>query len=276
MATVKRKNVVGEKPAEIPAQPPTPQLVDNLGNALEGQGKTILYVLGALILLGIAAYGISVWQSRTAAVAQTALGKAIETHNAQVSASPIPNSTTPVFATEKERAEKSIAAFEEVANKFGSPTKEKAQYFVAVNRLRLDRAAGVAELEALAKNSNSEVANLSKFAVAEAKFADGKYDEAAALYAELAKQSNPIFALETLNYSLATVYAKQEKKEEAANLYFDIAKNAREAKDAEGKPSTLSQTARDAARELEKLDAAKFATLPPEPVADIAGGGMPF
>jgi hypothetical protein len=207
---------------------------------------------------------------RSAAAAQTALGKAIDISAAQVSASPPPAATGAVpdvtFKTERERAEKAIPAFQEVAAKYGSPYKEKAQYFIAVNKLKTEREAGLSELQGLTGNSNREIAALSKFALAEAKAADGKYDEAAALYNELNAQNNSgIIPADSIQFALAGIYEKQAKKQEAADIYFNLVKAAREAKDAEGKPRTIGATAREAAVKLEKLDAARYATLPPEP-----------
>jgi hypothetical protein len=243
------------------------QKIQEFGKKLEGKGKTIIYALLGVILIGILGFFIYNWQKNTGNAAQTALGKAIDVHNAQVTASPVPNNPELTFKTDKERAEKAIAAFQEVADKYGSPYREKALYFIAVNRLKLDREAGVKELTDLSGSGNREVATLAKFALAEAKFAESKYDEAANLYQELLNQNSGILPTDTINFALATVYEKQGKNAEAAGIYFNIAKAAREAKDADGKPMTLTTTAREAAQKLEKLDAAKFKELPPEPSA---------
>ena len=81
-------------------------------------------------------------------------------------------------------------------------------------------------------------------------------DEAAALYQELANTDNTIIAKDTINFELAQIYQKQGKTEEAANLYFQIAKTASEAKDADGKansddanrPRCQSETRRNKSR----------------------------
>lgn len=264
----KKKQAAAQQPA-VPVQQPSPtaQRIEDIGKNLEGKGNLILYVIIGIVAAAILFAVVYNWQSRSSAQAQTALGKAIEITQAQVSASPIPGNPNPVYATEKERSEKAIAAFEEVANKYGSPYKEKAQYFIAVNRLKVDREAGLRELEGLTKSGNAEVAALSKFALAEAKAANAKYDEAATLYSELAKQSNSLIPADTVNFALASVYEKQSKNAEAADIYFNLAKTAREAKDADGKAIPLSSTAREAAKNLEKLNAEKFKQLPPEPPA---------
>jgi lipopolysaccharide biosynthesis regulator YciM len=122
-----------------------------------------------------------------------------------------------------------------------------------VNRLSLDRGAGIAELQALA-GSSSETGKLAKFALAQAMASDGKIDDAIALYQELAAMPDPVVSKDSVNIELAKLLEKQGKTQEAADLYFSIASAASQAKDAEGKPIPMSQTARDAKDKLEKLD----------------------
>ena len=262
----KKTPAVVEKPTLIePPVSPAAQRIEDLGKRIEGNGRNILYVLGGLLALLIIGGIIYTVQARAADAAQTALGKAIEINNAAVAASPVPNSPGPTFATDKERAEKSVAAFDDVAAKYGSPYKEKAQYFAAVNRLKTDRETGLKQLEDLSKNGNAEVAALSKFALAEARAAEGKYDDAASLYTQLLQQNANVIAPEALNFALAAIYEKQNKKPEAADIYFNLVKSSREAKDSEGKPLPASPTATEAASKLQKLDADKYATLPAAP-----------
>ncbi len=231
--------------------------VEDFGKSFEGKGRTILYGLAAIAVLAVLIGIFSVWNRRSDAEAQTALGKAIETASARVSESPAPEGFTgKTFKTEKERAAAAVTEFQAVADKYGSPVKDKARYFAAVNRLSLDRPAAVQELTELA-NTGGEIGTLSKFALAQAKAGDGKTDEAAALYQELAALPNPILAKDTINFELAKIYEKQGKTGEAADLYFNIAKTASEAKDLDGKPVPMPQTALDAKDKLETLNPAK-------------------
>jgi hypothetical protein len=231
--------------------------VEEVGKKFEGKGKTIMYALAAvgvlILLIGI----YSVWSRRANNTAQAALGKAIETSQAQVTDSPLPaGSTEKTFKTEKERAEAAISEFQAVADKFGNPYQEKAKYFIAVNRLSVDRAAAVSELEGLS-GSSSDVGTLAKFALAQAKAGDGKLDEAVTLYTQLVGLSNSIVAKDTLNFELAQIYQKQGKTEDATNLYYNIAKTASEAKDAEGKAIPMTQTAREAKEKLTEINPEK-------------------
>ena len=248
--------------------------VEEFGKKLEGQGRNILYGLAALVVLGIIVWFIYAWSSRSSAAAQAALGKAIETSQAQVTeTAPPPGSTAKTFKTEKERAEAAIAEFQAVVDKHGGDAGEKAKYFIAVNRLTIDRPAGIAELETLSKNSG-EVGTMSKFALAQAYAGDNKLDEAANLYSELAKMSDPIVAKETINFALAEIYEKQNKKQEAVDLLFNIVKTANEQKDMEGKPVPLTSTAESAKEKLTELDPERAKQLP-QPAMD-ASAESPF
>lgn len=231
--------------------------IEDFLSKFEGKGKQLLYALAAfcvlLILLGI----FYTYQRRQNNLAQAALGDAILTSQSQVTDVPqTAGVTQKTFKTEKERAEAAIKEFQIVVDKFSGDFAEKAKYFIAINRLSIDRASGIKELEALASKAD-EVGYLSKFALAQTKFDDNKLDEAAKLYQELAKVDNPTIAKDTINFELAKIYEKQDKKKEAADLYFNIAKAASEAKDSDNKPIPLSQTAREAKDKLEELNPEK-------------------
>jgi lipopolysaccharide biosynthesis regulator YciM len=108
------------------------------------------------------------------------------------------------------------------------------------------------------------VAALSKFALAQAYESDGKVDDAARLYSELAKVNSPTVTAETANLRLAKIYEKQGKKKEAADLLFNIVDAARKAKGTDNQPLPQSSAAREAADELKKIDPDRYAQLPPE------------
>lgn len=251
--------------------------VEDVSKTFEGKGRTALYAIAAaavlLVLVGI----FYLWNRSSDAKAQAALGKAIETSQAFVTDSPVPaGSSIKTFKTEKERAEASVAEFQSVADKFGGAVGEKAKYFVAVNKLSLDRAAATAELENLSKSSG-DVGPLSKFALAQVKAGDGKTDEAVALYKQLADVDSSVIAKDTINFELAKLLEKQGKKDEAVNVYFNIAKAASEAKDLDGKAVPLSSTATDAKAKVEELSPEKAKELPqPTPDPSIGGGNLPL
>ena len=241
---------------------------DRVGDRLEGRGRTILYALAALVALALLAGVYSWWNGRKAEEASRALSRVIEFADAPVSATPALGTRGVSFTTEKERAQRVVEEAQKVENKYGDPYKSLARYFRAANLLTVDREKGLGELQALAGSGDAEVAARAKFALAQAKEADGQHDAAAALYSELARAQNSGIPVDTANLRLASVYEKQGKRSEAADILFQIAKTAREAKGKDGKPATQSAAAREAAQKLERLDPARHAQLPAEPVPE--------
>jgi tetratricopeptide (TPR) repeat protein len=246
-------------------------LADRLADRVAGRRRQILYGLLGLVVLAAAAYGVIRWRAKHAGEAEAAMGRAITINGADISQVPAAGSRDPVFSTQQERSERAIAEFEKVSAKYGEPYKSEARYFIATNELVTDRAKGETDLLALSQGSG-DTAVLAKFALAQAKEADGNLDEAAKLYGEIAKQGSQIVTPETANLRLATVYEKQGKKKEAADILFNIVDTARKAKDKDGKPIPESSASREAAQKLLKIDSARHAQLTPPP----SPAGMPF
>ena len=241
----------------------TMSFFDRLGDLLEGRGRTILYSLGGLILAGLIIVVFVKWNNRKNDEARQALGRAITISRAQVSTTPIPGSSEMTFPTDKERAQRAIDEFEKVAAKYGDPYRSESHYFIASNRLALDRQKGISELNELQNSKVGEVAALSKFALAQTYESDSKFDDAAKLYSELAKLNSPTITAESANLRLAKVYEKQGKKKEAADLLFNIVDASRKAKGSDNLPLPQSSAAREAGEELQKLDPDRYAQLPP-------------
>ena len=249
------------------------KIFDRVGDRLEGQGRTILYGLAALVLAGVLVGIYLQWSSRKSDEARLALGRAIAIATAPVAtASPAPGTPPPTYSSEQERAQNAIAEFEKVAAKYGDPYKTEARYFIGANLLYVDRDKAINELTEVSKSSVPEAAALAKFALAQAREEEGKNDEAAKLYSELAAQNGAVVTTDIANLRLALVYEKQGKKNEAADLLFNIVEAARKAKDSDGTPLQQSTVAREAAEKLQKLDADRYAKLTPE----LPSGNLPF
>lgn len=247
-------------------------LFDRLGNALEGRGQTILYGLGGLILAGIIILFFVKWSNRKADEARQALGRAISISTANVGAPMLgADPTAQTFNSELERSQRAIDEFEKVAAKYGDPYRAQARYFIAANRLVIDRPKGISELNELSNSDVPEVAALAKFALAQANESEGKLDDAARLYSDLAKLNGPTISADTANLRLAKVYEKQGKKKEAADLLFNIVDASRKAKGDDNQPAEPSAAAREAATELKKLDPARYDQLPPETTPSLLG-----
>ncbi len=248
------------------------RIFDRVGDRLEGQGKAILYGLGALLVLLVAiGVGLSIHRKHTNEALQ-ALGRGIEIMGKPISSAPGADPKASDFATERERAQKAIEEFQKVAAKYGDPYKTEARYLIGTNLLYIDRDKAINELTEVSKASVVEPATLARFALAQAKQADGKYDEAGRLYSELAALNSVVVTPETANLYLASVYEKQGKKKEAADLLFNIVDASRKTKDQDGTPLPPSAAAREAGDKLQKLDPDRYAKLTPE----APSGESPF
>jgi tetratricopeptide (TPR) repeat protein len=248
-------------------------IFNRLGDKFEGKGRTILYgIVGALVLILL----IGLWIRRNnskADEAQRAMGRAIAIASTPLEGDPTATDPSAAkFSSEQERAQRAIDEFEKVAAKYGDPYRTEARYFVGTNLLAIDRNKAMIELAEMSKSSIVEVATLAKFALAQAKEADAKLDEAAKLYSELAAQNISVVTADTANLRLAAVYENQGKKQEAAELLFNIVDAARKAKDTDGTPLPLSAAARDATEKLQQLDPDRYAKLTPE----APSGNLPF
>ncbi len=248
------------------------KLFERLGDLLEGKGQKILYSLAGVVVLGALIGFWFSWSNRKADEARRALGRAIEITKTQISTStPAFNPNAPTFANEQERARKAVEVFDQVAAKYGDPYRTEARYFSATNLLSIDREKGIQQLAEISKSSMVETATLAKLALAQAKESDGKLDEAAQLYQELAQQNSTVVTPETANLMLAGVYIKQGKKPEAADLLFKLVEASRTAKDTDGTPMKQSQAARQAAEKLQTIDPDRYAKLTPEaPSSDLS------
>jgi tetratricopeptide (TPR) repeat protein len=242
--------------------------VDRVSHRLEGKGWTILYALAALVALAILFSVYTWWSGRRADEARAALGKAIEIAEAPVTTgTPLPNATGPTFPSERERAQRAVEEFRKVQEQYGSPYSELARYFAAANLLTVEREQGLQELEAIGRGGDSETAARARFALAQAREADGQLDSAAALYQELLKGDGGRISENTLKLRLASVYEKQGKRDEAVNLLFGVVEGARKAQGKDGAPAPRGESAvvRAAGEKLRELSPERYAQLPPEP-----------
>jgi tetratricopeptide (TPR) repeat protein len=248
-------------------------IFERLGDRLEGRGKAILYgIVAIMVLAALVGFWVK-WNNRKNDEARRALGRAISIATAPVATTtPSVNQTGPTFTSEQERAQKAIEEFQKVAAKYGDPYRTEARYFIATNLLYIDREKGMNELAEISKSKLPEAATLAKFALAQAKEADGKYEEAAKLYSDLAALNSAVVTPETANLRLAGVYVKLGKKKEAAELLFNIVDASRKAKDSDGTPIPPSAAAREAADKLQELDPDLYAKLTPE----APSGDLPF
>jgi len=239
-------------------------LADRLADRVAGRRQQIVYGLIALVVIAVGIYVFVRWRHKHAEEAQAAMGRAIAINGADINPAPPPGSKDPVFASQQERSERAIHEFEKIAAKYGEPYRTEARYFIATNELVTDRLKAETDLQNLSQASG-DTAILAKFALAQAKEADGNLSEAARLYGEIAQANSPVITTNTANLRLAAVYDKQGKKKEAADIIYNIVDASRKARDKDGKPIPESSASREAAQQLLKIDPTRHAQLPPPP-----------
>lgn len=239
-------------------------LVDRLAERVAGRRQQILYGLIAVVVLAIGIYTFVRWRHKHAEEAQAAMGRAIAINAADIMPSPPPGSKDPVFSSQEERSERAIHEFEKIVAKYGEPYRTEARYFIATNELVTNRLKAETDLQNLSQGSG-ETAILSKFALAQAKEADGNLAEAIRLYGEIALANTDVVTPNSANLRLAAAYEKQGKKKEAADTLFNIVDAARKARDKDGKPIPESAASREASQHLLKIDPVRYAQLPPPP-----------
>ena len=239
-------------------------LADRLADRVAGRRQQIVYGLIAVIVIAVGIYAFVRWRHKHAEEAQAAMGRAIAINGADINPVPSPGAKDPVFTSQQERSERAIQEFEKIAAKYGEPYRTEARYFIATNELVTDRLKAETDLQNLSQGSG-ESAILAKFALAQAKEADGNLGEAARLYGEAAQANSPVITPNTANLRLAAVYDKQGKKKEAADILYNIVDTSRKARDRDGKPVPESSASREAAQQLLKIDPTRHAQLPPPP-----------
>jgi tetratricopeptide (TPR) repeat protein len=239
-------------------------LADRLADRVAGHRQQILYGFIGLVVIAIGVYAIVRWRHKHTEEAQAAMGRAIAINDAEIGPSAPPGSHDPFFSSQQERSERAIQEFEKIAAKYGDPYRTEARYFIATNELVTDRLKAETDLQSLAGGSG-EVAVLAKYALAQAKEADGNLDQAAALYSQIASANSQVVTTDSANLRLAVVYNKQGKKKEASDILFNLISVARNAKDKDGKPVPESAAAREASQELLRIDPERNAQLPAPP-----------
>ena len=239
-------------------------LADRLADRVAGRRQQIVYGLIAVVVIAVGIYVFVRWRHKHAEEAQAAMGRAIAINGADINPAPPPGSKDPVFASQQERSERAINEFEKIAAKYGEPYRTEARYFIATNELVTDRLKAETDLQSLSQASG-DTAILAKFALAQAKEADGNLSEAARLYGEIAQANSPVITANTANLRLAAVYDKQGRKKEAADILYNIVDASRKARDKDGKPVPESSASREAAQQLLKIDPTRHAQLPPPP-----------
>jgi hypothetical protein len=123
----------------------------------------------------------------------------------------------------------------------------------------------------LSNSSVPEVAALSKFALAQVNESDGKLDDAARMYSELAKLNGPTSARKRpICVSRKSTRSRERRRKPLIFCSTSSTLLERPKTRTTSRPQ-ISAAAREAADELKKLDPDRYAQLPPEATPSFLG-----
>lgn len=175
---------------------------------------------GAVIVLVV--IGLVVWSVRSTA-ADTALGAAMDTYNAPLAQPGLPAGNG-VYATSAERLKAANKQFADVAQKYSLlPQGTKAKYFQGITDAQQGQnAAAESELKSAADSWDRDLANLAKLALAGLYHRSGRDQQAIDEYnALIAKPSETVTAV-VAQLDLADLYAAQGKQDQARALWARV------------------------------------------------------
>jgi tetratricopeptide (TPR) repeat protein len=193
----------------------------------EHQSKLMFAVMGVL-LIGLIAFGGWYYVNQQDVKASAELSTAVRTFETPVRpAGATPQPGLDSFASSQERATASRKQFQGIVDKYPhTHTADMARYFVGLTSEQLgDQAAAERGLQEAAGSSNSDLAALSKFALASVYRAENKDSQAVDIYKQLIDKPTIVVSKATAQIELAGYYESKQKPDEAKKLYDQVAKD---------------------------------------------------
>ena len=176
--------------------------------------------LAAVIVLAAAA--LVFWNLRSSA-ADAALGAALDTYSAPL-AEPGAPAAKGIYATSAERSKAANQQFVAVANEYGwLPQGTKARYFAGVTYAEL-RQNGPAEteLKTAADSWNRNLSNLAKLALAGLYHQTNRDAQAIELYTAITAKPSATVSAGVAQLNLADLYAAEGKHDQARALWAKV------------------------------------------------------
>jgi len=192
---------------------------DWLGTHKSGVLRWAMITGAALVLIaGAAVY----WNQRSSA-ADAALGQAIDLYDTPL-AQPGAPAEAGVYSTAADRAKEANREFVAVAHNFGwFPEGTQARYFAGVSYIELGQNGNAeTELTAAAGSWNRNLANLAKLALAGLYHQTNRDGQATSLYNELAAKPSATVSAAVAQLDLADLYVAEGKQDQARALWAKV------------------------------------------------------
>ena len=191
---------------------------------------TTMIVVAVVALAAVGGY--LWWRNSRAAHANAAFAAALATYEAPVvpPAAPAPGSPAPLpqpgtFQSEQAKLDAALPKFLEAAEKYpSSHAGIAARYYAAGILAGLGRAAEAEQRfkEVSDRAGDGIYGRTAKLGMAEAQVAQGKYDQAIAIYTELSRDANSRIPVDSVLMQLGRAYVRAGKKEEAVRAFNRI------------------------------------------------------
>lgn len=175
---------------------------------------------GIAVVVLVAALVFWSWQASSAA---NALGAALDTYSAPLTAPGAP-ALPGGYATAADRSKAANQQFVAAANKYGwLPEGSKAHYFAGVTDMEVGHTGSAeTELKAAANAWSRNTANLAKVALAQLYHQTGRDPQAISLYNELIAKPSITVSATVAQLGLADIYVAEGKQDQARALWAKI------------------------------------------------------
>jgi TolA-binding protein len=206
--------------------------VSHAREVLDAKKRTISATLIALVVALAAVAGYVWWRQARDSGANEMLASAIAIYDAPVVpiSAPAPGSPAPLpqagtYTTEQEKLQAALPKFREAADRYpNSIPGLVAKYHLAgiLSSLGQYPEAEQRFQEVVNKGSGTIYARTARMGLANAQVAQGKYDNAIAIYTELSRDTNSQMPVDGVLMQLGRAYVRAGRKEEAARTFDRI------------------------------------------------------
>jgi TolA-binding protein len=203
--------------------------VANARRVLEERSRDLGLVVLMIVVALVAVGGYTWWRQARAERANTLLAAALAVHEAPVvaPAEPAPGSPVPVeqpgtFKTEQARLEAALPKFIEAAEQYPSTDAGiAARYHAAGVLAQLGRYAEAEQRyqQVVDTGGRTIYARTARLGLADAQLAQGKFDQAIAIYRDLSTESSPQLPVDGVLMHLGRAYLRAGKKDDAARAF---------------------------------------------------------
>jgi tetratricopeptide (TPR) repeat protein len=180
------------------------------------------WAIAGVVVVALAIVAIVIWNMRTAA-ADAALGKALDTYDAAL-ASPGAPAESGTYSTAADRSRAANKQFVAVAQQYGwLPQGAKAHYFAGITDEELGQnASAETELKTASGSWDRNLANLAKLALAGLYHQTARDPQAVDLYNQLIAKPSVTVAASVAQLDLADLYAAEGKQDQARAIWAKV------------------------------------------------------